>query len=51
MMWRMPFQNFLVFFFCLFSFTIARAWVYPEHRQIALLVIQDLAPENRLLLK
>ncbi len=38
-------------FSLLFSVSIARAWVYPEHRQIALLAIQDLAPENRLLLE
>ena len=30
--------------------TTTNAWVYPEHRQIALLAIQNLSPENRALL-
>ncbi len=40
---------FIVLLFTLFSGKTS-AWVYPEHRQIALLAIQNLSPEYRLLL-
>ena len=34
----------------LFNVSISYAWIYPEHRDIALLAIQNLSPEYRLVL-
>src|SRR5664279_1047310 len=45
------FFHFLLVFVLFISFTQKSfAWVYPEHRQIALLAIQNLSPEYRALL-
>ena len=41
---------FYIILIFIFSFNISNAWVYPEHRDIALLAIQKLSPEYRSIL-
>ena len=48
---KILFVKSLIFFFLILSANHSSAWVFPEHRQIALFAIQNLGPSYRLLLE